>query len=327
MNKAREIPRQAAKCAALARDDSVTRARWLRLKMRRHIWQASVLCVLVCGSSFAADDLPYRASVEKWRQAYEADLKSDGGWLTVSGLFWLHEGANTFGSGKANDIVLPASAPAQAGTFEFHSGKTIAHMRPGVSATVNGKAVETIDLRPDTSSDQIAIGGLKLLVHQSGDRYAIRLKDPNSALRKSFIGTRWFPIDSSYRIVAKWVPYDKPRVVQIQNVLGDIGPVEIPGYASFTLHGQPVKLLAEVEGNDFEAIFRDATSGHESYGAARFLDAEAPRNGQVILDFNEAYNPPCAYNPYTTCPLPLPENRLKLAIPAGEKKYLGPSGH
>ena len=223
--------------------------------------------------------------------------------------------------------MLPPSAPAEAGAFEFHSGKTIAHIRTGVTATQNGKPVQTVELRPDAPGDQIAIGDLKLMVHRSGDRYAVRLKDLHSALRKGFAGTRWFPIDSAYRVVAKWVPYDKPRIVQIQNILGDTGSIQIPGYASFTLHGQPIRLLAEVEGNDFEAIFRDATSGHETYGAARFLDSEAPKNGTVVLDFNEAYNPPCAYNPYTTCPLPLPENRLKVPIQAGEKKYAGPSAH
>jgi uncharacterized protein len=293
--------------------------------MRKYILRTLALCALV-GCACLADDGEYRASVEKWRQAYEVDLRSDDGWLTVSGLFWLHEGANTFGSGKANNIVLPASAPAEAGTFEFHAGKTVARIRAGVAATQNGKPVQTVELRPDTRSDQIAIGDLKLMVHRSGDRYAIRLRDRHSALRENFAGTRWFPIDPSYRIVAKWVPYDKPRIVQIQNIKGDVGSVEIPGYASFSLHGQPIKLL-EVEGNDFEVVFRDATSGHETYGAARFLDSEAPKDGTVVLDFNKAYNPPCAYNPYTTCPLPLPENRLEVPIQAGEKKYAGPLPH
>jgi uncharacterized protein (DUF1684 family) len=298
------------------------------LSLSRNLRSAAAVVALTgCALGAATDEASYRASVEKWRQAYEAELRSDQGWLTVSGLFWLHEGANTFGSGAKRDIVLPASAPAEAGTFEFHAGKTVALIRAGVAATENGKPVQTVELHADAPSDQIAIGDLKLMVHQSGKRYAIRLRDLHSSLRKNFVGTRWFPIDPSYRIVAKWVPYDQPRVVQIQNVMGDTGSIEIPGYATFTLDGQPIKLLAEVDGNDFEVIFRDATSGHETYGAARFLDSEAPRNGTVVLDFNEAYNPPCAYNPYTTCPLPLSENRLKVPIEAGEKKYAGRSTH
>jgi uncharacterized protein len=285
---------------------------------------AVVLCIASATISVVArpDTATYRQAVEKWRQAYEAELKSDTGWLTVSGLFWLHEGENTFGSGPLNDIVLPPSAPASAGSFQFHLGRTRVRLTPGVTATLNGKPAETAEMHPDSDTDQLSIGDLTLYVHSSGDRYTIRLRDKNSRLRKDFTGTRWFPVDESYRVTAQYVPYDKPRQIVIQNVMGDTLKETIPGYAAFSLHGQALQLDGELNGSGgLSLVFRDLTSGKETYAASRFLEADPPKDGRVVLDFNEAYNPPCAYNPYTTCPLPPPQNRLPVRIEAGEKIY------
>jgi hypothetical protein len=269
----------------------------------------------------ADEGATYRASVEKWRQEYEADLRSDHGWLTISGLFWLHEGENRFGSDPTNDIVLPDSAPAEAGYFEFHAGKTIAHIKPGV-ATMNGKPVVTAELRPDSRDDRVALSALTLWVHASGDRYAIRMRDPTSPLRRDFHGLSWFPIDESYRVVARFMAYDQPKQVPIQNLAGDSLALPISGYVIFSLHGQELRLDAQSDKDGgLTFVIRDLTSGKETYAAARFLDADAPKDGKVMLDFNEAYNPPCAYNPYTTCPLPPPGNRLHTRIEAGEKAY------
>ena len=284
--------------------------------------------------SFAADaDAAYRGSVEKWRAEREAGLRSDGGWLSVAGLFWLHNGANRFGSDLSNGIVLPAhSAPAEAGTFEFHDGRTVVRVNRGVVMMVAGKRVETATLRADSDpafdekTDQITLGDLTLYIHASGSRYAVRLLDKDSRLRKMFTGLRWFPVDPSYRVVADYVAYPKPKTVEVENIMGDFTPTEIPGYVSFRLHGQVLRL--DVESNSPEPglsiTFRDLTSGKETYGAARFLVTDNPKDGKVVLDFNEAYNPPCAYNPYTTCPLPTPANRLRVRIAAGEMTYLGP---
>jgi uncharacterized protein (DUF1684 family) len=284
----------------------------------------AVVCSMALAASCLAaraDTASYRQAVEKWRQAYEAQLKSDSGWLTVSGLFWLHEGENTFGSGPLNDIVLPPSAPANAGSFEFHRGRTIVHLRSGVNATLAGKPAVSGEMHPDINSDQLTIGDLALYVHSSGDRYTIRLRDKNSRLRREFTGTRWFPVDESYRVTAQYVPYDKPKQIEIQNVMGDTLKETIPGYAAFSLHGQELRLDAEVDASGLSVVFRDLTSGKETYAASRFLDADPPKDGHVVLDFNQAYNPPCAYNPYTTCPLPPPENRLAVRVEAGEKTY------
>lgn len=298
----------------------------MNLRLRRAVlYLSSVALVLACAAS--ADDAAYRQSVEKWRRDYQAGLTSDTGWLTVSGLFMLHEGENRFGSDHSNDMVLPASAPGYVGTFEFHSGKTIAHINPGVTVLLNGKAVQTAELRPDAREDRLVLGDITLYVHASGERLAIRMKDKNSPLRKNFTGLTWFPVDPSYRVNAQYIPYPQAKQLASQNVLGDVIKVDAVGYLSFSLHGQAFRLEVEQseQGGGFFIVFRDLTAGKETYPASRFIDTDAPQSGNggkiVDLDFNKAYNPPCAYNPYTTCPLPVPGNRLQIAIPAGEKIY------
>lgn len=265
----------------------------------------------------------YQQSVEKWRQSYEATLKADDGWLTVSALLWLHEGENTFGSDSSNAIVLPYSyVPAKAGYFDFHAGKTVIHVNPGVPITLAGKPVESMELRPDSKVDRLAIGDLVFFVHASGKRYAIRVKDKNSELRKNFKGLHWYPVNEAYRFNARFVAYPKPREVEIKNMLGDHGPTYFFGYVAFTLGGKEYRLDAEDNGSGgLFIVFRDLTSKKDTYQAARFLDADPPKDGKVEIDFNEAYNPPCAYNPYATCPLPTARNRLPVEIPAGEKRY------
>ena len=291
-----------------------------RFPSRPAVVMAMLAAAVACAAVAWAADPAYVASVEKWRQDREAKLKSDQGWLTVSGLFWLHEGENRFGSSPMNDIELPEGYPAEAGAFEFHAGKIVVHLNSGVAATIQGKPVQTAELLPD--ADPIRMGDISLAVHGSGDRLSIRMRDKNSKLRKDFQGLHWFPVDESYRVVGHWVPYDKPREVVSQNILGDVTHNQATGYVEFSLHGQALRL--EPEENDdqgMEFVFRDLTAGKETYHAARFLVTGPIQDSKVVLDFNEAYNPPCAFNPYTTCPLPIPENRLKVRVEAGEMSY------
>ncbi len=293
----------------------------MRLLSRTRL--ASLL--LVAGVCVGALEIsPYQQSVEKWRQAYEAKLKADDGWLTVSALLWLHEGDNSFGSAADNDIVLPYSyVPARAGRFELHAGKTVVHINPDVPVTMQGKSVDTAELPPDSKKDRLVIGDLTFFVHASGKRYGIRVKDKNNQLRKEFKGLHWYPVNEAYRFNARYVAYPSPREIQIENLVGDRGTTLIAGYVAFSLDGKEYLLDAEKaddEGNLF-IVFRDLTSKTETYPAARFLDADPRRDGKVEIDFNKAYNPPCAYNPYATCPLPSARNRLPVAIPVGEKRY------
>lgn len=261
--------------------------------------------------------------------AYEASLRAEDGWLSVAGLFWLHEGENRFGSDPLDDIVLhEAGVPAEVGSFDMHGDKIVVRINPGVRIQLKGKAVESAAILPD-SDDRLVLGDISLLVHRSGERYAVRLKDKHSKLRRDFAGLRWFPIDESYRVRAKFVAYESPQAVDILNQAGDTQTIPAPGYVIFTLTGKEYRLEALTQsggGDGLFFIFRDLTSGKETYEASRFLDTPAPKDGSVVLDFNEAYNPPCAYNPYTTCPLPTAENRLRVRIAAGEMMYKGNRG-
>lgn len=294
--------------------------------MRRLFFSILLLSLLAAAASPETPS-DYVASVEKWRAAYQADLTSDHGWLTVSGLFWLHPGSNSFGSAASNSIVLPPSAPAEAGSFDFQDSKVVVHLKPGVHATLNGNPVETSELQPDAPTDRLVLGDLILYVHASGPRLAIRLRDKNSSLRRSFTGLHWFPVNPAFHVTARFVPYDPPKDLDSQNVLGDPIKEKILGRVEFTLQGQKFQLEAGPNSpSGLEIVIRDLTSGKETYPASRFVDTDPPvksANGEwtVDLDFNKAYNPPCAYNPYTTCPLPVPQNRMKIAIPAGEKLY------
>jgi hypothetical protein len=249
----------------------------------------------------------YQTEIAQWRQKREAALKADGGWLTVAGLFWLREGSNRFGSAAENEIVLP-DGPAQAGTFELHHGKITAGTPPR-------------EIKPD-SADVLKVGRLSLFAIRRGDRFGIRLKDPESEYRRSFHGLEYFPADEAYRVTARFVA--EPKKIPILNVLGQTEESECPGYAVFRLAGQELRLypiLEEPGAKELFYIFKDQTSGKETYGAGRFLYSGMPQDGKVVLDFNKAYNPPCSFTPYATCPLPPPENRLPVRVEAGEKKY------
>jgi len=277
----------------------------------------------------AAPSDPYHAEIQKFQQEHEAALKTDTGWLTIAGLFFLSQPMTTFGSNPLNDIVLPADAPDRAGTFQLAGGKVFFKAAPGVTFTLDNKRVTEKLLKSDGEGppDRLTLGDFQLWVHQSGDRPSIRLRDKNSKLRKEFVGTSWFPINAPYRVEATYTPYATPKIVEVPNILGDIDRMPVPGIVSFTLNGQQLQLepIAEPGDKQFWFVFRDLTSGHETYPAARFLYMPAPVNGKMMLDFNKAENPPCAYDPFTTCPLPFEQNRLNIRIEAGEKAYAGHS--
>jgi hypothetical protein len=270
------------------------------------------------------DQSNYRAQIEKWRQQREENLKAENGWLTVAGLFWLKEGENTLGTARENNFVLPpASAPEKVGTFEFHGGKTVFRSAPGVAVTVNGQPVSTASLAADSagSPDVLRIRNLSMFVIQRGNRFGIRLKDKDSEARRNFQGTHWFPVAEEYRVTGKFVPYTPPKKIAIPNILGDVEQEDSPGYVEFTLKGQRLRLDPVSEGHSLFFIFKDLTAGKETYPSGRFLYADMPQNGQVVLDFNQAVDPPCAFTPYATCPLPPPQNHLPVRIEAGELRY------
>ena len=270
------------------------------------------------------DPASYRAQIEKWRQQREENLKAENGWLTVAGLFWLKEGESTMGTGAGNSFVLPpGSAPEKVGRFDFHGGKTVFQAAPGVEVTVNGKPVASASLAADSagSPDVLRIGNLSMYVIQRGSRFGVRLKDKDSEARRKFAGTRWFPVAEGYRVTAKFVPYTPPRKIAVPNILGDVDQEDSPGYVEFTLQGKQLRLDPVGEGHGLFFIFKDLTGGKETYPSGRFLSADLPQNGEVVLDFNQAVNPPCAFTPYATCPLPPAQNHLPVRIEAGELRY------
>lgn len=292
------------------------------MRLASRIRLASLL--LAAGVCLGAIEVsPYQKSVEKWRQDYDAKLRSDDGWLTVAGLFWLHEGENSFGSAAGNDIVLPSQAvPSRAGYLDLHAGKTVVHVNAGARITMGGKPVDIAELRPDSKQDRLTIGDLTFYVHASGNRFALRLKDKNNKLRREFKGPNWYPVNEAFRVTARYTAFPSLRPVEIETVMGDHAELVMAGYVTFSLAGKQYRLDAEQdESGGLFVVFRDLTSKTETYQASRFLDTDPPKDGVVELDFNKAYNPPCAYNPYTTCPLPTPGNRLQIEIPAGEKRY------
>ena len=196
----------------------------------------------------------------------------------------------------------------------------------GVTVTSGGKPVTTMELRDDSAGapDMLALGDLTMFVIKRGERHAIRLRDTKSRMRREFTGLTWYPVREEHRVVATFIPYEPQHSIAIPNILGETERLPCPGYASFSLQGKALRLepVIEAPGDDqLFYIFRDETSGKETYPAGRFLYSDMPKDGKVVLDFNKAYNPPCAFTPYATCPLPPKQNRLAARIEAGEKNY------
>ena len=266
----------------------------------------------------------YDEEIALWRRDREARLKAEGTGLGVAGLFWLNPGANTVGTNPGSDLVLPKdSAPAVVGRFMLENGEVLFEPHQDVTATLNGAPATRRTLRPDAPGppDILRINTLTLFVIQRGNRTGIRLKDTNSPARRNFAGLNCFPIRQVFRVKAKYTPYDQPRKIQIANVLGDSSEDVSPGYVEFELAGKHFRLEPLLEGDELFFIFKDKTSGRETYPAGRYLYADVPQSGEVILDFNKAVNPPCAFTPFATCPLPPRQNRLAVAIEAGELRY------
>jgi uncharacterized protein (DUF1684 family) len=285
----------------------------------------------------AADTDPYIRQIEQWRADRVARLTAPDGWLSLIGLDWLHEGANRIGSAADNDIVLKAG-PAHLGTVTLAAdGSLSIVLEAAAGATVDGSSVTEAALVDDMHAGGngptlVRFGSASFHVIDRDGRKALRVKDPEAATRKDFAGIDYFPIDPSWRIDADWVPFVPAHKLEIGSVIGTIDAVDVPGKAVFQRDGHTFELLPyqEEPGGELFFVIADRTSGKETYGAARFFYAALPKGGlaqpgKVELDFNKAYNPPCAFTPFATCPLAPPENRLDVAVTAGEKKYRG--GH
>jgi uncharacterized protein (DUF1684 family) len=262
-------------------------------------------------------------SVADFRARREAAIRSEYGWLSLAGLYWLSEGENAVGSGASNPIRLPDRAPAHTGVFKLSKEGVTFTPAAGVSTRLNYAPLETTSpfLKPDSSGqDFMHIGDIQMVVIERAGKLAIRVWDPQNETRRNFAGCVWYAKDDRYRVRARVKSFAKPKSVTIVDSIGIERPGELNAALSFELDGKQHTLEAEArDDGSYYIIFRDATAGKTTYGSGRYLTSEVAKEGEVIIDFNIAYNPPCAFTEFATCPLPLPQNILPIAIEAGEK--------
>jgi len=288
---------------------------------------SSILLAIVLGFlTSARAETDYVKAIEKWRSDEEADLKKETGWLTLAGLFWLKEGTNTVGVGEDFDLRLTDNFKKKKfGEIEFKNGAATLRVEKGVEAQADGKNITTaLELLSDEKGKptQIRTGSQSFYLIKREERFGIRLKDSQSRARLTFKGQHWFPVDESYKVTARFEAFPEAKEMMVPNVLGGKFKMKSPGTLKFSLKGKEYSLqpVEEEEGTLF-IIFSDKSNLGETYKSGRFLYADKPVNGEAVLDFNRAENPPCAFTPFATCPLPPPGNSLEVEIKAGEKRY------
>jgi uncharacterized protein (DUF1684 family) len=277
----------------------------------------SILALASCGSQSAGtppDPEAHAAEVEQWRADRAARLTAEDGWLTLVGLFWIEAGVSQVGSNPGHEVPLPAGLPADVGKITLAGGNAHFTPAPGVN-------LKETDLRPDSEPDYnvLQLGTVSFYLIERGGRYGVRVKDSNSPARREFAGLDYFPVDPAWRVEAKFVP--SPHSVTFDTDAGVQEKAESPGYAEFERDGTLYRLDGTQEEDELFFVIKDATSGKTTYAASRFFYTGLPRDGRVVLDFNKAYNPPCVFTDFATCPLPPPGNRMVAAVEAGEKIY------
>ena len=287
--------------------------------------------VLAIGTiSAAGAPADYTRELDAWRADRVAQLTKPDGWLTLIGLHFLPPGGSALGSAKDNAVVL-AAGPAHYGRVTVTAGNKVTLMlAEGVDAKIDDRAVRTAELKPGVGAAKptlVTCGTVSFFAIERGGKMALRVKDSASARRTHFLGLDYFPADPAWRIEARWEPFEKSRLIPVTNMIGQTAPEPVPGKAVFERAGKTYELYPIDEGRDVPLFFviSDATSGKETYGGCRFLYVDWPKAGErtMVLDFNRTENPPCAFTPFATCPLPPKENRLPFAVNAGEKNYRG----
>ncbi|HYX22318.1 MAG TPA: DUF1684 domain-containing protein [Thermoanaerobaculia bacterium] len=274
------------------------------------------------------DAAAHAAEIEAWRRRRRERLTGDDGWLSLTGLFWLADGPNAVGAAPDAAIRLPPAAPDRAGTILLSEGRAVFAPAdpapPGLSA--DGRPVEgPVALRTDAGGEPtgVAIRGIRFHLLERGGRIAVRVRDRGNPARSRLGAIPSFPIDPAWRFDARFEPYDPPRRMPVTSVVGTVEEETVPGAVAFDVGSSTFRLEPVLERGetDYWIVFGDATNGVETYGGGRFVYVSPPVGGRTVLDFNRAYNPPCVFTPYSTCPLPAPRNRLSIRIEAGEKLY------
>ena len=267
----------------------------------------------------------YQKKLLEWQKTLDANLRKENSWLALAGLFWLDEGRNTFGSIDENDIIFPdAGIPSQIGAFVVDGDDVRLEVTADTPVDVDGVPAKEALLRPDVSGSptRLKLGSLTFILIQREDGFGIRLWDANYPQSESFSGRQWYPIDENFRIEGRYERFAEEKFVSFERENGADFEAKVGGEVRFSFGGQDYALVAfeDEEDGDLFVIFHDATNGKETYGSGRYMVVSTPQEGKAIIDFNRAYNPPCAFTPYATCPLPPDQNNLSIAIKAGEKK-------
>lgn len=265
----------------------------------------------------------YSDEIHHWRVSLDESLRQENSWLALAGLIWLEPGSTSFGADESLAIVLgnPKLASVAGEFFRDDFGVDLI-VHQGSDVRIDDEYRERVRLKPDTSGDaqMVKVGAYSMMLIERGDRLGIRLWDNGRMLRQEFSGRQWFAIDPAYRLSAAFVPYDPAKAIVIPNELGEAEQELSPGFVEFELEGSTHRLDAlDGSSGGLFILFHDESAKIDTYGSGRFLVTPAPIGGQVNLDFNRAYNPPCAFTPYATCPLPPEQNFLNVAIRAGEK--------
>jgi uncharacterized protein len=270
------------------------------------------------------DEQAYAREIAQWHEQRWAELKSENGWLTLVGLFWLREGENKFGSDPGNDIVLPKEkVEANAGSFFLKDGIVkLESAQNGI--TLDGKPVKSVELKTDADDHPtvLHLGSLSFQIIKRNEKLGLRVKDSQNPDRLNFKETEFYPAGVQWRIDARFEPYNPPKPMPITNVLGMESAEPSPGAVKFEVDGAEYRLDAITEKGEprLFMIIADKTSGKSTYPAGRYLYVDPPdASGHLVIDFNKAYSPPCAFTKFATCPLPPKQNRLPIVIEAGEK--------
>lgn len=301
--------------------------------MNKFIW-VFVIVFAGCASGHKptpAEIQAHSTDVERWYENRVNELKASDGWLNLVGLFWLQDGINSFGSDSTNDVVFPSQLPAKAGYYLVKSGIVSLVPNKGVDVSVNGASIQgpTTIFHPDSTraiklleGSTVRYGSLEWYVIKRDDRLGLRVRDLESEAVKSFGGIERYPVDIHWKVAASFKAATEGKTIDITNVLGQTTPVPLAGTYRFMLGAREYTLAATGTGKKLFVVFGDPTNGKETYGAGRFIYIDRPDSlGNVWIDFNKAYNPPCVFTEFATCPLPAKENVLTVPITAGEKNY------
>jgi hypothetical protein len=296
--------------------------------MGRFVFGSVLLVSLVgCAGRSAEQVAAHRAEIEEWRAGREARLRAPDGWLTLVGLYWLEPGDNSIGRDSASRVVLASpECPPRAGRIVVREGKARLAVEGDAPIRHAGAPVRSLDLVSDRQGEAtiLELGSLRFHLIERNGRLAVRVRDLESPALRSFTGMDEYEIDPAWRFEARFDPYDPPRLVEVPTITGDTLHEECSGALVFRHRGRDYRLDVLEEGDELFVIFGDQTNGTETYGGGRYIYTARPgADGHVVLDFNKAYNPPCVFTPYATCPFPPAQNRLRLAVTAGERAFEG----